>query len=68
MSESDCLTKIFTLRRLENLLIEIGEFDETECENITMKINYFKTLANMYVITNYSIEHIQEGTIKSFEY
>jgi len=68
MSSENCLENIFTLRRLENLIIELTEFDETECQNITAKINYFKTLSNMYIKLDYSIEHIETGTFKAFEY
>jgi hypothetical protein len=68
MSSENCLENIFTLRRLENLIIELSEFDETECENITTKINYFKTLSNMYIKLDYSIEHIEAGTFKAIEY
>ena len=71
---NDCLNNIFKLRQLENLLVEIIEFDETECENIMNKINYFKTLTNNFFLNhdefklNYSIEHIIEDSFKSFKY
>ena len=66
---NDCLNNIFKLRQIENLLVEIIDFDETTCENIMNKINYFKTIINNFLTDedlklNYSIEHIIDGSYK----
>jgi hypothetical protein len=68
MNKEDCLNNVFRLRRLEELIIEISEFDETTCENVATKIHYFNTLCKNYVELNYSIEHVEDGDYKSFSY
>ena len=68
---------IMYIRNLETLLNEIFEFDETTCDNIGAKLNYFNTLVlsilnvnndNMDIKNNYTVFRFDDDNIKTMNF